>query len=310
MTFLQLFQRLKMECGASGTTPTTALAQTGEYARLVAWVNTAWMDIQTMHQDWQWMRTTATFPTVTGQPTYTPAQIGITDFGMWSRDTFRNYVNPPVTLTIASPGVVTLTGHNLQIGQTVRLYTTGVLPTGFVAGTLYYVQSVPSVDTFTLAATSGGAAINTTGTQSGTHTMTSNNVTTFVGLNTEIFMSFIDYDWWRDGYEYGALRQTQTRPTVISIAPNKALALGPFPIAGYTVLGDYYTVPSEMTLDADIPAMPTQYQMAIVYRAMMSYGAYEAAPEVYQRGQIEFDKLIRRMTIDRINELQQANALA
>ena len=42
----------------------------------------------------------------------------------------------------------------------------------------------------------------------------------------------------------------------------------------------------------------------------MSYGAYESAPEVYQRGDLEFGKLMRRMTADRIPETTWAGALA
>jgi hypothetical protein len=75
----------------------------------------------------------------------------------------------PVTITIASPGVLTATAHGLTVGDPVVLATTGALPTGLTAGTTYYVQSVPTANSFTLAATNGGAVINTSGTQSGTH---------------------------------------------------------------------------------------------------------------------------------------------
>lgn len=77
-----------------------------------------------------------------------------------------------VTMTIASPAVVTWTGHTLQAGDRVILTTSGALPTGLTAGTTYYVVN-PATNTFQLAATPGGSAITTTGTQSGTHTATS-----------------------------------------------------------------------------------------------------------------------------------------
>lgn len=70
------------------------------------------------------------------------------------------------TVTIASPGVVTTT---LRDGTAVMLNTTGALPTGLVVGTVYYVVSSTGT-TCSLAATYGGAPINTTGGQSGTHT--------------------------------------------------------------------------------------------------------------------------------------------
>lgn len=72
-----------------------------------------------------------------------------------------------VTISAASPGVVTLVGHGKVDTEPVRFNTTGTLPSPLVAGTVYYVKS-PAADTFNVAATPGGAAINTTG-GSGTH---------------------------------------------------------------------------------------------------------------------------------------------
>jgi hypothetical protein len=40
--------------------------------------------------------------------------------------------------------------------------------------------------------------------------------------------------------------------------------------------------------------------MMIVYRTMMFYGGYEAAPEVYQRGETEFKRLMNRLEIDQL----------
>jgi hypothetical protein len=75
-----------------------------------------------------------------------------------------------VTMTIASPGVVAYTAHGLSADTPIVFTTTGALPTGLTAGTTYYVKTVSDADHFTVAATVGGSAINTTGSQSGTHT--------------------------------------------------------------------------------------------------------------------------------------------
>jgi hypothetical protein len=74
--------------------------------------------------------------------------------------------NATVTMTIASPCVVTC-NLGLLDGTPITLSTTGALPTGLLPGTTYYVKYL-TTSTFNLAATSGGAAINTSGTQSGT----------------------------------------------------------------------------------------------------------------------------------------------
>lgn len=78
------------------------------------------------------------------------------------------------TLSIASPCVATWSsgrGHGLKVNDEIYFRTTGVLPTGITAGTKYYVTSVPTMHTFTFSATLGGAAVVTTGTQSGVHTI-------------------------------------------------------------------------------------------------------------------------------------------
>lgn len=74
-----------------------------------------------------------------------------------------------VTMTIASPCVVSWTAHGLPNGSSLTLSTTGALPTGLAVGTTYYVVGA-AADTFNLAATLGGTAINTSGSQSGVHT--------------------------------------------------------------------------------------------------------------------------------------------
>lgn len=77
-----------------------------------------------------------------------------------------------VTMTIATPGVVTHTAHGLSVGDSVIFTTSGTLPTGITAGTTYFVSTVVGVDSYQVSATRGGSAINTTGSQSGTHTAT------------------------------------------------------------------------------------------------------------------------------------------
>ncbi len=79
------------------------------------------------------------------------------------------------THTGGAPGVVTWTAHGLAADMPVKFTTTGTLPTGIVSGTTYYVASAPAptANTFSVASTIGGAAILTSGSQSGTHTATS-----------------------------------------------------------------------------------------------------------------------------------------
>lgn len=76
-----------------------------------------------------------------------------------------------ITVTIATPGVVSLASHALLANDSVVFSTTGALPTGITAGTRYFVKTVLTSGTFTISTTSGGTAINTTGSQSGVQSM-------------------------------------------------------------------------------------------------------------------------------------------
>lgn len=77
-----------------------------------------------------------------------------------------------VTITIASPGVITYTTHGLSAGSPITFTTTGALPTGLTAGTTYYVLNDGNLtaNTFDVSATPFGSVINTSGSQSGTQT--------------------------------------------------------------------------------------------------------------------------------------------
>jgi len=89
-------------------------------------------------------------------------------------DAAKNVNGSIATLTIASPCVVTA-NVSLADGTPISFSTTGWLPTGLLPGVTYYTKYI-SAFTFNLAATSGGASINTSGTQSGTQTINANGV--------------------------------------------------------------------------------------------------------------------------------------
>jgi hypothetical protein len=83
--------------------------------------------------------------------------------------TFAQPKSNTVTISIASPAQINWNSHGLQDGDVVTFTTTGALPTGLSVGTKYYVLAV-ATNHFHVALTPGGTAINTSGTQSGTHT--------------------------------------------------------------------------------------------------------------------------------------------
>lgn len=99
-----------------------------------------------------------------------------------------------VTMTIATPCVVTWTAHGRSIGDSLTFSTTGALATGITAGTVYYIITTGfGADAFQISATRGGSAVNTSGTQSGTHTATPNAIFTLPTKYVDILSAYINY---------------------------------------------------------------------------------------------------------------------
>lgn len=93
ITFLDMVQRAHQETATAGSMPTTVVGQVDQIDRLVTWVSSGWIEIQSMHEDWQYLRASASWASIDGQTGYGTLACGITanTFSKWCRETFRNY---------------------------------------------------------------------------------------------------------------------------------------------------------------------------------------------------------------------------
>lgn len=105
-----------------------------------------------------------------------------------------------VTITIAAPGVVTWTAHGITGACPVVFTTSGALPTGITASTVYYVvPSSVTANTFQIATTVAnalaGTSITTSGSQSGTQTGTGGVALSTTTAATVTGLSLTAGDW-------------------------------------------------------------------------------------------------------------------
>lgn len=161
--------------------------------------------------------------------------------------------------------------------------------------------TVASTATYTIGTGAGTVGVSTA-TFGEWERNTARAYLTSTGTDAEVFLDYIPYEAWRNRYQFGVARGVDIQPTEFSISPAKAICIPPA-LTGYTVTLDYFTAPLDMSADGDTPALPTQYHMAIVYKAMMMYGMYESAQEVFSRGELEFSKLMRRLDESRLPEV-------
>jgi len=94
------------------------------------------------------------------------------------------------TISIATPAVITQENHTYITGDAIKFSTTGALPTGLTANTVYYAIYA-GANTFNVATTYAnaiaGTKINTSGTQSGVHKVLRHAGTSFnISLNSDV----------------------------------------------------------------------------------------------------------------------------
>lgn len=229
MTFIQLCQRLSSECGIAGSGPSATTGQTGTNLRLVNWINAAWLEIQQLHNDWKFMRSSFTVNTVADDGAYissdctdTATSVAIANFRRWHLDTFKSYL-------------------------------------------------------------------------------------TSSGVGAERDLHYVDYMAWYRQFNTGT--QNSGSPYCFTVDNANGFRLGPKPSAIYTVTGEFQHSATELSGDADTPELPTEYELAIVHRAKMKYGAFYGAPEAYDSGKADYNRVIAEMELTQLPELLLAGPL-
>lgn len=219
MNFLQLCQETARDCGTVAGVPniTTTVGAQGRVLQVVGWVRDAYIDIQNERNDWLWMRRTFEAPLTIDQIAYTPAEMGITNFGSWLHD-------------IPAEG-----------WRNISLYPAGE-------------------------------------------------------PEKESEITEIPYQWFRERYQRGVHDHNQ--PTDWAVDPQGNILFGNKPDAAYVVRGEYRQSPQELTVDADIPEMPTAYHRLIIAEAIrLMARSDEAFPVVTEKAQ-QYERLRSPLVIE------------
>ncbi len=113
------------------------------------------------------------------------------------------------------------------------------------------------------------------------------------GLTDQSELSYIDYEAWDWMYNTGP--QTNSRPIHYTVGNAMELLIGPLPMDVYRISGNYQRSVTKMLVDSDIPNYPAEFHNLPVYLAMMKYGRYTGAQEVFQDGERLYKKMMNRM---------------
>jgi hypothetical protein len=85
------------------------------------------------------------------------------------------------------------------------------------------------------------------------------------------------------------------RPTGFIVLPTREIKFNAITDQEYALTFDYYATAEELDSDEDVPSMPEQYQMAIVWRALQHYADYEEVPYLRQTSTLKYTQVYDQM---------------
>lgn len=106
-------------------------------------------------------------------------------------------------------------------------------------------------------------------------------------------LSLLKYTSYRSVQRNGVAVNNQ--PTHVVVQPDQNIILDPQPDATYTVTADYWKVPTKMTANADVSAIPIQFHRIIVARAKTMWAEREEAPEILLASAAEYADLLDKL---------------
>ena len=128
------------------------------------------------------------------------------------------------------------------------------------------------------------------------------------GVGSEMYLDYLPWDWFRDMYKRGP--QNNNPPLHFTISPQNKIVIGPKPSGIYTISGEYQMSAQTLALDADVPEMPADYHMLIVWKGLLDYAGKAAAPEVFTRAQTRAGPLMNALKMDELPQIGFGGALA
>ena len=123
-----------------------------------------------------------------------------------------------------------------------------------------------------------------------------------VGTSDRSYLAFSP--WYEVKQYYRSISADNQEPSIITQQPNTKLNLV-YPADDiYTVQATYYRTPQIFSANTDVPTgLPTEFHMAIVYKALFDYGAFQDAVEQMTRSERRYgEDLLQNMNWSQVQD--------
>lgn len=124
------------------------------------------------------------------------------------------------------------------------------------------------------------------------------------GIDDEVWLRYYPWNDFRDTYIRSGNRDALGRPLAWTIRPtDDAVVLWPLPDTEYTIVGEYYKRAQVMVNNDDSPIFPQQFHDVLMWRALMFYGGFESAAEVYSMAKGEYGDTLSKLRRDQLPKI-------
>jgi hypothetical protein len=127
------------------------------------------------------------------------------------------------------------------------------------------------------------------------------------GIAGEIMLYPMEYEQWYQQYNRGT--PVTGSPFAFTILANRSFSLAPIPDGIFTISGEYQKKVTPLSGDSSTPIYPEEYHLLAVYKAMMSYGRYTGATEVYQDGYNRYAEMMAQMELTQLPRIRLGGPL-
>ena len=118
-----------------------------------------------------------------------------------------------------------------------------------------------------------------------------------VGYSQSKPMKFIEWDIWQQREQLTAQNYGEPNAFTIRDSDHSLLVSPGASTSTCTLYFDYFRAAQKLTADVDVPIIPIRdFDMIIVYEAMIEYGYFDAAPEVLARAERQRRRLLNQLT--------------
>jgi hypothetical protein len=126
-----------------------------------------------------------------------------------------------------------------------------------------------------------------------------------IGASDQNELEYFTWKNWRYSYRNQMEARASDRPQLFTVTPDNKVRFESVPDKVYNIAGEYSVLAQVLAADTDIPILPDDYHMIIVWQALKYYGFFEDAPDVLDMAETNFENMLVKLEDNQLPEFDE-----